>query len=134
MRSVVCVSQLISYGQIPTSIRMKHLISSDPMTTAETARLADLVSRYMVLTKEVMPHMARDPAVLWPVRNDHCFQRIVLDNVCGGPWYDHLARPAYKHLSRDQAICAVRLCEAIIAGDADLDDLNQNSLRWRGKI
>jgi hypothetical protein len=51
---------------------------------------ADLVSRYMVLTKEVMPQMARDPRVTWPVRNDHCFQRIVLDTVCDGPWYAHL--------------------------------------------
>ncbi|WP_420863217.1 hypothetical protein [Algirhabdus cladophorae] len=103
------------------------------MTDARTARVADLVSHYMVLTKEVMPQMARDPAIKWPVQNDHCFQRIVLDNVCGGPWFDHLARPAYKHLSRDQAVRAVGLCEAIIAGDANLYELNTKSLIWRGK-
>lgn len=103
------------------------------MTVDKTDRLADLVSRYMVLTKEVMPQMACDPANDWPVRNDHCFQRIVLDNVCGGPWFDHLARPAYKHLSKDQAARAVRLCESIIEAHVNLDDLNNKSLMWRGK-
>ncbi len=103
------------------------------MTTDNTDRLADLVSRYMILIKEVMPKMVRDPATNWPVQNDHCFQRIVLDNVCGGPWFDHLARPAYKHLSHDQALCAIRLCEAIIAGHANLQDLNNKSLIWRRK-
>jgi len=47
-------------------------------------RTADLVSRYMILTKEVMPQMARNHEVQWPVQNDHCFQRIVLDAVCNG--------------------------------------------------
>jgi hypothetical protein len=68
------------------------------------------------------------------VRNDHCFQRIVLDAICGGTWYDHIARPAYKHLTRYQALQAVTLCDAIISGDADLTQLNRQSLTWRGKL
>lgn len=94
---------------------------------------ADLISRYLILTKEVMPQMARDPGIRWPVHNDHCFQRIILDIVCNGVWYEHLARPAYKHLSREQAIYAVQLCEDIIANRADLQNLNLQSLMWRGK-
>ena len=101
--------------------------------TSIPSRTADLVSRYMVLTKEVMPQMARDPAVKWPVRNDHCFQRIILDIVCDGPWFAHLSRPAYKSLSHDQAVRAVQLCEDIIANRVDLFDLNRRSLNWRGK-
>jgi hypothetical protein len=103
------------------------------MSEPSSDRTADIVSRYMVLTKEVMPEMARDPNINWPVRNDHCFQRIVLDNVCGGPWFDHLPRPAYKHLSQDQAVHALQLCEAIIDGHENLFDLNNKSLSWRGK-
>nr|WP_293448512.1 hypothetical protein [Planktotalea sp.] len=101
--------------------------------TSIAARTADLLSRYMVLTKEVMPQMARDPSVKWPVRNDHCFQRIVLDNVCDGPWFAHLSKPAYKSLSHAQAARAVQLCEDIIADRVDLFDLNKRSLNWRGK-
>ena len=94
---------------------------------------ADLVSRYIVLTKEVMPHLARTSHKHWPVSNDHCFQRIVLDAVCGGVCYTHLPRPAYKNLTYDQAANAVKLCNDIISGDADLIVLNKQSLQWRGK-
>ena len=94
---------------------------------------ADLVSRYIVLTKEVMPHLARTSHKHWPVSNDHCFQRIILDAVCGGVWNEYLPRPAYKNLTHDQAANAVKLCNDIISGDADLIVLNKQSLQWRGK-
>lgn len=58
---------------------------------------------------------------------------IVLDAVCGGVWYDHLPRPAYRHLTQDQAAAAVALCEKIMSGKVDLEMLNQQSLAWRGK-
>lgn len=96
-------------------------------------RTADLVTRYMVLTKETMPTLARTSHKHWPVWNDHCFQRIVLDAVCGGVWYDHLPRPAYRHLTQDQAATAVALCEKIMSGKVDLEMLNRQSLAWRGK-
>ena len=102
------------------------------MTPAQP-RTADVVSRYMVLTKEIMPHLARTSHRHWPVRNDHCFQRIVLDVVCGGVWYDHLLRSAYENLTHDLAANAVDLCNDIILGDADLVVLNRKSLLWRGK-
>ena len=101
--------------------------------TKEQPCTADLVSRYIVLTKEIMPHLARTSHRHWPVCNDHCFQRIVLDTVCGGVWYDHLLRPAYKNLTRDLAANAVNLCNDIISGDNDLVALNRQSLKWRGK-
>ena len=70
----------------------------------------------------------------WPVREDHCFQRIVLDTICSGVWDEQLARPAYKHLTNDQAFRAVKLCQDIAEGRADLKQLNQQSLIWRGKL
>ncbi|WP_025052432.1 hypothetical protein [Sulfitobacter noctilucae] len=88
----------------------------------------------MTLTKETMPQLARTSHQHWPVQNDHCFQRIVLDTVCGGTWYDHIARPAYKHLTKDQALRAVALCDRIIAGETDLTRLNIQSFAWRGKL
>ena len=92
-----------------------------------------LISTYMHLTKEVLPSMARSDRTDWPVSEDHCFQRIILDHVCGGVWYEHLDRPAYKHLTKDQAQRAVELCQNIAGGQADLKQLNQQSLIWRGK-
>ena len=96
--------------------------------------MTDAVAHYLTLTKEVLPRMASDPRRGWPVRNDHCFQRIVLDTICGGVWYDHLDRPAYKHLSAEQAERAAQLCDDIAAGRTDLHALNRMSLHWRGKL
>jgi len=118
-----------SWNETPRHLRTKigsHMTPAQPRT-------ADLVSQYMVLTKEIMPDLARTSHTHWPVRNDHCFQRIVLDAVCGGVWYDHLLRPAYKNLTHDQAANAVTLCNDIISGDSDLVVLNKQSLKWRGK-
>ncbi|MEM1152020.1 MAG: hypothetical protein AAGI03_15975 [Pseudomonadota bacterium] len=92
------------------------------------------VERYLELTRQVMPRKAREAHINWPVRFDHCFQRIVLDTICGDVWYNHLQRPAYRHLSDAQAREAVALCEDILSGRADLWALNAQSLAWRGKV
>ena len=92
-----------------------------------------LIGTYMHLTKEVLPSMARSNRQGWPVSEDHCFQRITLDTICGCVWYEHLDRPAYKHLTKDQAQRAVELCRDIIEGRSDLQQLNEQSLIWRGK-
>lgn len=94
----------------------------------------DPVARYLHLTRQIMPLRAAEPDTHWPVRNDHCFQRIVLDALCGGVWYDHLARPAYKHLTAAQAGEAVQICEDILTGRRDIHALNAQSLRWRGRL
>ena len=98
-----------------------------------TEEIDNLVSVYMYLSKEVLPTMARSCQRDWPVSADHCFQRIVLDQVCGGVWHEYLDRPAYKNLTKDQAQRAVKLCEDIADGHKDLQKLNQQSLIWRGK-
>ena len=100
---------------------------------AEKEEKDTLIATYMHLTKEVLPSMARSDRTNWPVSEDHCFQRIILDHVCGGVWYEHLDRPAYKNLTNTQAETAVRLCRDIADGQADLEQLNKQSLIWRGK-
>ena len=100
----------------------------------QAENLHDLISDYIYLTKEVLPSIARSGERHWPVREDHCFQRIVLDTICSGVWYEQLARPAYKHLTNDQALRAVKLCQDIVEERVDLKQLNQQSLIWRGKL
>jgi hypothetical protein len=90
-----------------------------------------LVDRYLMLTRCTLPYMAQDPHRKWPVKHDHCFQRIVLDNVCGGAWHTFINKPAYRHLNHQQATEAVTLCHKIISGDVDLRVLNNLSLAWR---
>lgn len=93
---------------------------------------AELEARWLHLTREVMPGLAAERA--WPVRFDHCFQRILLDNACGGRWMDRVAgRPAYRAIDDEGLAEAVRLGEVVVAGGADLRELDRRSLEWRGK-
>ncbi len=94
-------------------------------------RRSALEAQWLTLTRETLPAAAtRD----WPVRFDHCFQRILLDAACGGVWYDHIAkRPAYAHAPDEVLTAAIALGRAVLAGEADLVALNRQSLVWRGK-
>lgn len=95
--------------------------------------MTEAVDRYLYLTRITLPERARSADVDWPVVNDHCFQRIILDAVAGDVWYDHIAKPAYRHLTEHQARQAAALAEDILSGTADLHALNRQSLFWRGK-
>ena len=99
----------------------------------DTVKRWNLVEAYLHLTKEVLPALAQSGGHDWPVCEDHCFQRIILDTICGDVWYAHLDRPAYKNLTHDQAQRAVDLCRKIAKGRADLQQLNNQSLIWRRK-
>lgn len=99
------------------------------MAGADRARLE---ARWLELTREALPAVAGDRG--WPVRLDHCFQRILLDNAAGGVWYDAVeGRPAYRHAEAALLARAVKLGEAALAGKADLPALNRASLGWRGR-
>ena len=64
--------------------------------------MQELINSYLTLTRNVLPSLAKDGSRTWPVVEDHCFQRIVLDTICGGVWYEFIDRPAYKHLTMEQ--------------------------------
>ncbi len=71
----------------------------------------------------------------WPIHLDHCFGRVVLDNLFQDEWYDHVAdRPAYQNLSKDQLEEAIRIADTMLEeGKPTVEELNQKSLEWRGK-
>jgi proline racemase len=94
-----------------------------------------LLARYRELVLGELPRRARTEG--WVVTADHCFGRIVLDNVMGGRWYDVLDRrrsPAFAQLTDEQLAAAVALAERVAqAGDPLLRELDARSLAWRGK-
>lgn len=79
-----------------------------------------------------MPAVAKERA--WPVRFDHCFSRILLDNACGGVWYDKVPRPAYRHTDQKEVREAYALGLSVLRGSACLHTLNRASLYYRGKL
>lgn len=95
-----------------------------------------LHEEYLHLTNEVLPSLAKQRK--FPVRFNHCFQRIILDNLFGCCWYDALDKrkgAAYKQLNKNQLEAAIYLAKKIISQpDTYIEELNNNSLRWRGKL
>lgn len=98
-------------------------------------RLSHLRNQYLELTNHVLPHLATSRR--FPVRYNHCFQRIILDNLFGRCWYEVLERqrePAYKQLTEAQLEQAIALANNIITQpNSYLQQLNRNSLNWRSK-
>ncbi|KAF1823039.1 uncharacterized protein K489DRAFT_380434 [Dissoconium aciculare CBS 342.82] len=107
--------------------------------SGETADLEDLRSQWTHLYHDFLPSMAKskDPAQPhWPVQLDHCFARIVLDNVIGKgsqPWTDVLGKPAVRNMSSGQLREVIALAEKIADGKVDLVELDEASLSARGK-
>lgn len=96
--------------------------------------ITPLRDQYLNLINEQLPSRARQTDM--PVRLNHCFARIVLDNLFGGCWYDYLSRqrPAYKQLNETQLRKAIAIAQSMLRNPETARQLNQNSLRWREKV
>ncbi|KAF2219756.1 6-O-methylguanine DNA methyltransferase [Elsinoe ampelina] len=100
--------------------------------------LSEPQEEWNALYKTRLPSLAKakDPSQpKWPVVLDHCFARIILDNVIGKdkPWNQVIKSPAYKNMSEDQLREAIELGEKIAKGEAGLVELDERSLEVRGK-
>ncbi|KAL8922080.1 MAG: hypothetical protein Q9208_005390 [Pyrenodesmia sp. 3 TL-2023] len=87
---------------------------------------------------ETLPSLALSKSPVqeyWPVHVDHCFGRIILDNVIGkdGPWMNKLKAPAVKNMTPEQLENCIALGSAIAEGRESLVDLNARSLQLREK-
>jgi hypothetical protein len=96
--------------------------------------ISELRATYVRRVTEALPRAARREG--WPIQEDHCFARVVLDSVFGDVWYDHVdGRPAYEHLSPAELEEAIALADRMLeAGRPAVEALNRNSLRWRGEL
>ncbi len=90
------------------------------------------IARFKQLTEIALPAMAREER--WPIRLDHCFKRICLDFAFEDVWYNHLPRPAERHLEGEPLARAIRCAEELLSeGLPALQLRNAASLRYRGK-
>lgn len=105
-----------------------------PMTLWQMT-LEQLQDRYLKLVNDELPLQAQSRE--FPVRLNHCFARIILDNLFERCWYEVIDRKqgaAYKQLTAEQLQQAIALSEAMIANpDTYIQKLNRNSLTWRKK-
>lgn len=92
--------------------------------------MKDLVSNYRTLINETLPATYQ-----FPVRFNHCFNRIVLDWLFSDCWYDHLDRQttAVSQLNETQLEHAIQRMNLWLENHDLLIEDNFNSLRWRKK-
>ena len=102
--------------------------ASSRRTDHSSMAVGALRQRYLDLTTEVLPAQA---TAAWPVQDDHCFQRIVLDTLFDDVWYEHVESPAYRHLSRQQSARAIELAISMVSDPARVRGLNQRNLAYR---
>jgi hypothetical protein len=100
--------------------------------TLDGTDITTLRETYRRKVTEELPRAARD-ADDWPIHLDHCFGRVVLDNLFEDEWYDHVdGRPAYEALSEAELRAAIDIADQMLAdGRPAVVELNENSLRWR---
>jgi hypothetical protein len=103
--------------------------------TLDGEDLSQLRERYRQTVHEELPATAQNSDG-WPIHLDHCFGRVVLDNLFEDEWYDHVdGRPAYEHLSAEQLRTALDIADRMLTeGRPAVEQYNQNSLRWRDKL
>lgn len=113
----------------------RSLESFETGRTGEVSRFL-IEKMYLNLTENTLPGIANENG--WVVTEDHCFHRIILDNVLGNVWYEELERngfkPAYQQLGRENLLEAIHLSVKIIMeGDSEVEKLNERSLGYREK-
>ena len=98
--------------------------------------IEQLRAKYLELVNQKLPTLAKQRQ--FPVKFNHCFARIILDNLFACCWYEAIDRKqgaAYKQLSEKQLREAIKIAEEIInSPDSYIQQLNLNSLRWRSKV
>ena len=108
-------------------------MSDGPDPPSPSEDLQALRGDLLYLANEKFPAVAKTGD--YPVRLNHCFLRIVYDNLLGAQWQTVLpkGRAAYKQLSTEQLARAIEIGERVIDDPAVCRELNRRSLAWRGK-
>ena len=92
---------------------------------------SQLIEEYKQLLNERLPS-----AYTYPVRYNHCFNRIVLDWLFKDCWYNHLEKnkPAVSQLTQLQMQSAVNRMKEWLQHQELLIEDNKRSLQYRKKL
>ena len=72
--------------RVPQPVQPSLVLGSERQAEDQRARWLDL-------TRVTLPALAA--VHHWPIRLDHCFMRVLLDNAVGGVWHHVIPRPAH---------------------------------------
>ncbi len=99
---------------------------------AHTSEGSELREAWRALVDRELPAAAAQ--LQWPFTEHHCFARILLDNAFARPWREVVPPPAWRNTPMETLQKAVDLGRAVLEGREDIDQLNETSLRLRGKM
>lgn len=101
------------------------------MAQTERERLKELLRHQ---ANVAFPAAAR--AGKYPIIYNHCFLRVVYDNLFGEKWQRVLGdkKPAIHQLDETQLRRATEIGQRLIADRAACETMNRKSLEYRGKI
>jgi hypothetical protein len=95
--------------------------------------LNELRARYLELINDILPSIAT--ARGFPITSNHCFGRVVLDNLFQDCWYKYLTVgrvAAYKQLDLAGLQQAVNIAQSLVdLPISHIVSLNDRSLQWR---
>jgi hypothetical protein len=91
----------------------------------------ELEEDWIYLYKYLLPSYAVQSN--WPITKDHCFARIILDNIHQAKWSTKTKKPAYKNMTDEELEKAIFLAQTIIRKPRIIYKLNQLSLAYREK-
>ena len=92
----------------------------------------DLKSEWRYLYSEELPKFAKENN--WPVHLDHCIARIIYDHVAQNKWDRVWQKPAIHNLLDAQLFQCIDVAKKLKQNDLSAHQLNQKSLRYRGKL
>ncbi|MGF1501796.1 MAG: hypothetical protein ACFBSD_08250 [Paracoccaceae bacterium] len=67
----------------------------------------------------------------WPLTENHCFARVLLDAALGRPWREVVGPPAWAQMPADRLAIAVELGERVLSGRERLTRLDALSRAMR---
>ncbi len=88
---------------------------------------------YLFLTNDLLPGLSKEND--WPIHENHCFQRVLLDHLFQDCWYQHVPKgptPAYRQLNLTQLGHLLRSTHQMCwMSRAEVTRQNNQSLQWR---
>ncbi len=93
--------------------------------------MKELISIFKTLINDSLPGK-----YVYPVKHNHCFNRIILDWLFNDCWYKHLDRrqTAISQLNESQLKAAIKRMNEWMADQQLLITDNENSLKYRNKL
>lgn len=100
---------------------------------SDDVELEELRNEYLHYINVLLPSISSNNKQ-YPVHLNHCWARIILDNICDDKWSNVLTKPAYKNLNKHMLERAISIAKSLVNSSDLAIYLNNRSLKFRNKL